>query len=142
MVRVAVLGPLVVDGGSGVSLRPRERAVLAALVLGDGRGVSSERLADALWVDGVPSTWPKQIQASIGLIRRRLGTGAVATLPDGYQLTLGPDDVDVRRFEQLVERGRALVRSGEPDRAAATFDPRSGCGAAGPSRRSSAGRPP
>ena len=122
MVRVAVLGPLVVDGGAGVSLRPRERAVLAALVLGDGRGVPSERLADALWVDDAPSTWPKQIQASIGLIRRRLGTGAVATLPDGYQLTLGPDDVDVRRFEQLVERGRALVRSGEPDRAAATFD--------------------
>ena len=119
---VAVLGPVVVDAGAGVSLRPRERAVLAALVLGDGRGVASERLADALWVDDVPSTWPKQIQASIGLIRRGLGTGSVATLPDGYQLTLGPDDVDVSRFEQLVERGRALVRSGEPDRAAATFD--------------------
>lgn len=122
MVRVAVLGPVVVDAGTGASLRPRERAVLAALILGNGHGIASERLADALWVDDVPSTWPKQIQASIGLIRRRLGTGAVATLSDGYRLTLGPEDVDMFRFEALVERSRALARCGEPDRAAATFD--------------------
>ena len=122
MVHVGVLGPVVVDGGAGVRLRPRERLVLGALVLGDGRGVPSDRLADALWPDDVPSTWPKQIQASIGLIRKGLGHDAVATLRDGYRLTLGPNDVDMCRFEQLVERGRALARSGEPDRAAATFD--------------------
>ena len=59
----------------------------------------------------------------------------------GYRLTLTGDDLDACRFEQLVERGRALAATGEPDRAATTFESSAGA-VAGQirSRTSSGGR--
>ena len=42
----------------------------------------------------------------------------IRTSPQGYALTLPADDVDARRFERLVGRGRELLALGEPDRAA------------------------
>ncbi len=64
---VWVLGPLLTDGGP---LSPRERSVLSALILRAGFPVSADELADAVWGDEPPGTWPKQLQASIGRLRR------------------------------------------------------------------------
>lgn len=54
-------------------------------------------------------------------LRRALGRDAVQTTTGGYRLVLGDDEIDVRRFELLVERGRRLAAGGEPDRAATVF---------------------
>ncbi|WP_225753428.1 BTAD domain-containing putative transcriptional regulator [Actinotalea sp. Marseille-Q4924] len=116
---IQVLGPLRVAGVA--SLSPRERALLAVLVLRAGMSVRADELADALWGDQPPVTWPKQVQASVGRIRRVLGTGRVVTTPAGYRLVLDADAVDARRFEDAVRRGRLHAASGENDRAVVAF---------------------
>jgi WD40 repeat protein/DNA-binding SARP family transcriptional activator len=118
-VGVNVLGPVEIDGGP--SLEPRDRAVLAVLCIRRGHVVTSAQIADALWGEAPPASWPKQVQIRIGRIRRALGSTAIETTGGGYRLTLDDDDLDVRRFELLVERGRALSVADEPDRAAATL---------------------
>ncbi|MGH9136952.1 MAG: BTAD domain-containing putative transcriptional regulator, partial [Acidimicrobiales bacterium] len=116
---VLVLGPVAVEGDGG--LRPRDRALLAALVVERGRPMRADQLADALWGEQPPSTWPKQVQACIGRLRKALGPAAIETTGGGYRLTLSGDDLDVDRFEALVTRGRDLAATAEPDRAASTF---------------------
>jgi WD40 repeat protein/DNA-binding SARP family transcriptional activator len=118
-VGVNLLGPVEVEGGS--SLEPRDRAVLAVLAIRRGQVVTPAQIADALWRDSPPGSWPKQVQICVGRIRRVLGATAVETSGGGYRLALDDDEIDARRFELLVERGRTLTASGEPDRAAATF---------------------
>jgi WD40 repeat protein/DNA-binding SARP family transcriptional activator len=116
-VAIAVLGPVVVEGDAAI-LGPRDRVVLAALALHPGETVSAERLADALWGDGPPATWPKVIYGCVGRLRKVLGAAAIETARQGYRLVLPVEDVDAQRFERLVGRGRELLTLGEPDRAA------------------------
>lgn len=113
---VAVLGPLTVDGDDA-ALGPRDRVVLAALAVRPGETLSAERLADALWGETPPTTWPKVVQGCIVRIRKVLGPDAVATSGHGYRLTVGADGVDAVRFQRLVGRGRELLAVGEPERA-------------------------
>ena len=66
-----MLGDLTIDGGR---LSPKERSLLAALVLRAGNVVTPPELADAVWGDEPPGTWPKQVQAFVVRIRRALGS--------------------------------------------------------------------
>jgi WD40 repeat protein/DNA-binding SARP family transcriptional activator len=122
-VGVKVLGRLQVDsvGGNGAVLGPRDRVVLEALALGRGEVVPNDRLADALWGEDAPATWPKVVQGCVMRLRKALGPGAVETAAGGYRLAIAGDDLDSIVFEQLVERGRALAATGEAERAAVTF---------------------
>ncbi|MET0955326.1 MAG: BTAD domain-containing putative transcriptional regulator, partial [Cryobacterium sp.] len=115
---IGFLGPLRVDGGG--SMRPRTRTVLAALGVERGEVVSPDRLAEAVWGDEPPISWPKQVQICVWDLRRVLGADAVQTAAGGYRLMAG-DDLDVEYFEVLLGRGRDLAMIGEPDRAASTF---------------------
>ena len=115
---IGFLGPLRVD--SGASMRPRTRTVLAALAVERGEVVSPDRLAQAVWGDDPPSSWPKQVQICVWDLRRVLGADAVQTATGGYRLVAG-DELDVEYFEALLGRGRELAAIGEPDRAASTF---------------------
>jgi WD40 repeat protein/DNA-binding SARP family transcriptional activator len=117
VVGIAVLGPLSVDN-DGVALGPRDRVVLAALALQPGEAVSAERLADALWGETPPPSWPKVIQGCVVRLRKSLGARAIATTRQGYRLDLPGDEVDAQRFVRLVGRGRELLALGEPERAA------------------------
>ena len=116
-VLVSLLGPLQVDGADRLS--PRDRVVLSALAVHSGDVLSADRLADALWGEDPPPSWPKVVQGSVARLRRALGRAAVETTSGGYRLTLAEDEVDVRRFEALVEQARTLTLAGEHDRAAA-----------------------
>ncbi|MFE5672045.1 BTAD domain-containing putative transcriptional regulator [Agromyces sp. NPDC056523] len=100
---VGVFGPLSLDGAS---LSPRERAVLSALVLRAGRPVTTDELAEALWSDGLPDTWTKQLQASIGRVRAAIGRDAIETTPGAYRLRIDPDTVDTERFERFASSAR------------------------------------
>ena len=101
---VVVFGPLTLEG---VTLSPRERAVLSALVLRADRPVTTDELADALWGDDSPRTWPKQLQASIGRVRAAIGRDAITTSPGAYTLRIDPDTVDAERFERFAASARA-----------------------------------
>jgi WD40 repeat protein/DNA-binding SARP family transcriptional activator len=117
VVGIAVLGPLSVEG-DGAVLGPRDRVVLAALSVRPGEVVSAERLADALWAEGPPASWPKVVQGCVVRLRKSLGAPAIETTRQGYRLALPVDEVDARRFERLVDRARELLTLGEPERAA------------------------
>ena len=105
-VEIRILGDLSIDGGP---LSPKERSLLAALVLRAGMVVTPSELADAVWWDVLPTTWPKQVQASIGHIRRALGPGSIITSRAGYRLGLPSDAVDATRY-RAAHRDRARAR--------------------------------
>jgi DNA-binding SARP family transcriptional activator/WD40 repeat protein/energy-coupling factor transporter ATP-binding protein EcfA2 len=118
---IGILGPLSVDDRTG-GLSPRDRVVLAALVLGRGRAVPSATLAEALWGDERPPTAAKIVQNCVARLRKALGAGAIETVPGGYRLSLGASDLDVARFERSVERARELLALDEADRAVFMVD--------------------
>jgi predicted ATPase/DNA-binding SARP family transcriptional activator len=111
------------DGDVALAVRgAKQRALLALLALHRGEPVSTDRLIDVLWGDGLAANPVNALQAQIGQLRRALGTGAIVTTEAGYALAVGPDDVDVIRFEQLVARGQRLAEAGEMARASAVLD--------------------
>jgi len=116
-VGIDLLGPL----DAGVPLEPRDRVALSALALRRGLLVAPDELAEALWGETLPATWPKQVQICVGRLRKALGADAIETLPGGYRLALAADELDTERFERLAERGRTLRATGEPVRAAVTY---------------------
>lgn len=116
---ITVLGELRLDGEA---LSPRERVVLATLVVRAGRAVSPHELADAYWGESPPATWPKQVQAAVGRLRRRLGPSSIITGPGGYTLAADPESVDAGRFERLATAGRLHLMAGEPGRAVAALE--------------------
>ena len=110
-VRVRVLGRLAIDGGRHPS--PRDATVLAALVVHQGRTVPVEVLADAVWGASVPASWRKVLQGAVLRLRQHLGTGAIATEPNGYRLALGRDEVDAWAFEDGVARAESVLAGGD-----------------------------
>ena len=117
---IGLLGPTRIDGEG--TLEPRDRVALAVLTVHPGQVVPPDRFADALWGEAPPRSWQKQVQICIGRLRKRLGAGAIETVPGGYRLALDGESLDSFRFERLIERARALAATGEADRAASTYD--------------------
>jgi DNA-binding SARP family transcriptional activator/WD40 repeat protein len=118
-VGVKVLGPAQIEGAA--ALATRDRRVLAALVVSDGRVCPAERLADALYGDAPPSTWRKVVQGSIVRLRKLLGAAAIDTSAAGYRLTLAVDEIDARSFEQQVDHAEELMAVGDAERAASAL---------------------
>lgn len=119
--RVGVLGPLQVErDGAQVSLRPRERQLLAALALDPERGWSIDDLIGAIWSDEVPATAAKALHNHIARTRRTLGAEIVSTVDGGY--TLGGDvAIDARLAEADYERGLSALVGRRPDHALERF---------------------
>lgn len=113
---ITVLGPLEVDGRAD-GLGPRDRVVLSALVVRAGGPVSAEVLADALWAERPPTTWPKVVQGCVVRLRKRLGAAAIESGPFGYRLALSDDELDFRLFERALERAREALAGGDSARA-------------------------
>ena len=74
---------------------PRQRAIMAMLLLEANHIVPVNRLVDAVWDDDPPVTAKSQIQICVSALRRLLddGSGApvIMTRPSGYLLR-APDD--------------------------------------------------
>ena len=92
---------------------PKQRALLAVLVLRRGEVVSSDRLIDAVWGERAPASAVKIVQGYVSQLRRALGEGVLVTRGHGYLLATESCAVDVDRFEGLVGEGRRLLRSGD-----------------------------
>lgn len=112
---IDVLGPVRVESAS---LHPRERAVLAALVVRRGIPLAPEDLAEAIWAGAErPATWNKQVQQAVARLRKALGADHIATTAAGYHLDADPDEIDAVRFESLIAQARRHHLDGEPGRA-------------------------
>jgi YVTN family beta-propeller protein len=112
-----ILGPLevIVDGHDVTPARPKQRALLALLVLRANEVVGSEELVDALWGDPPPETALTALHGLVSALRKSLGPEVIETRSPGYVVRLEPDQVDLRRFERLVEEAHA---AGDPARTA------------------------
>jgi DNA-binding SARP family transcriptional activator len=111
-----ILGPLEVEvDGRPVALGgPKQRTLLALLLLSPNRAVSVDRLADALWAGEPPVAAANALQYHVSRLRKSLGEGAVIlTKEPGYLIRLDPEHLDLLRFERLV----AEADGAEPDRA-------------------------
>jgi DNA-binding SARP family transcriptional activator len=93
--------------------RPRQRTVLAYLLLNRRRVAATERLIEAVWADRPPGTARAQIQTDIAALRRQLGPGLdLSSVSGGYHLDLDPDQLDLDLFQQHVEAARTLADTG------------------------------
>jgi DNA-binding SARP family transcriptional activator len=105
-----LLGPLEVRSqGRALALGgPKQRAVLAMLLLQPGEVVSTDRLIDELWGERPPKTVDAYIQNCISRLRGALGREVIETRRPGYVLQVDPSSIDAVRFERAVEAARAL----------------------------------
>ncbi|SCG48928.1 AfsR/SARP family transcriptional regulator [Micromonospora halophytica] len=99
---------------------PRQRAVLAALLLHANRVTPVDDIVDLLWGDQPPRTARKNVQLHVWRLRQLVGD-RLASDPPGYRLTVAPAELDVSRFDALLESGRAALRSGLAEKAAAHY---------------------
>ena len=118
---VGLLGPLEVRDESGQAIEvagTRLRSVLTRLALDAGRPVPVSVLVDAVWGEQPPSDEGNALQTLMSRLRRAIGAAAtVAQGPSGYRLDIGPDDVDVTRFEAFASQGATALRAGDAERA-------------------------
>jgi len=100
-----ILGPLeVVEDGRPIALGgPKQRALLALLLLTPNRPVSVDRLVDALWSGEPPTTAANALQYHVSRLRKTLGDGAaIVTREPGYLIQVAANQLDLLRFERLV----------------------------------------
>jgi DNA-binding SARP family transcriptional activator len=86
---------------------PKQRALLALLLLEAGRAVSTDRLIDALWGEHPPRTAPTSLQNLVSQLRKLLGAELLVTKPPGYLLRIDPSQLDVNRAQTLLEEAKA-----------------------------------
>jgi len=105
-----LLGPLEVRVGEEAAALggPRQRAVLAVLLLRAGEVVSQDTLIDQVWGERPPSAAAAQVHNCVARLRRSLGADVLVRRPPGYVLHARPEEIDGRRFEHAVAAARAL----------------------------------
>ncbi len=118
-----VLGPLeVLEEGRPIPLGgPKQRLVLAHLILNADRVVPIEQLIDDLWDDDPPESARNSIQSYISHLRAALGAERIEGKAPGYVLRAEPDEVDSLRFERLLRRARRHVGI-DPAQAVVAFE--------------------
>jgi class 3 adenylate cyclase len=118
-----ILGPLELrDGEREVQLRGgKQRALLALLLVNANRTLAINRIVDELWGDDVPESAQKMVQIYVSKLRKALPPGTLHTRPPGYSLELGPDELDLHRFERLVAEARVHLDAGRAADASAAF---------------------
>jgi DNA-binding SARP family transcriptional activator/basic membrane lipoprotein Med (substrate-binding protein (PBP1-ABC) superfamily) len=118
-VRFRLFGSMGVDSAmESVDLGPpKQRAVLAVLLLHANEIVPTDRIIDLVWGESPPRTAEHSVQIYISNLRKLLSDGEqpdlIETRPPGYLLNVSPDAVDALRFERLVREGVAAVRAGD-----------------------------
>src|SRR5919198_1534769 len=111
VVEFLVLGPLEVhDGDRPVAVGTvKARTLLVALLLRANRVVATDELVEQIWGDAPPANPRSTLQTSVQRLRRALGDDAarlIQTCPDGYRIGLGPKQLDLLLFRELVEDAR------------------------------------
>jgi WD40 repeat protein/DNA-binding SARP family transcriptional activator/serine/threonine protein kinase len=118
-VQFQLLGPLEVTiGGERVSLGgPKQRLVLAHLLIRPNQIVSTELLIDEIWGEEPPDAARGSLQSYVSHLRKALGAERLEGRAPGYVLRVPAADIDAARFESLVTQARRRLRT-DPSAAA------------------------
>jgi predicted ATPase/DNA-binding SARP family transcriptional activator len=124
VVSFGILGPLElrVGGTSQPVGGPKQRALLALLLLRANEVVPRDELVEELWAGEPPSTAVNALQGYIKDLRRAFGAveaegfGAdrLVTRAPGYLLRVEPAERDLDVFERLASEARRDLRDGSP----------------------------
>jgi predicted ATPase/DNA-binding SARP family transcriptional activator/class 3 adenylate cyclase len=127
-VEFRILGPLEVwaEGRQLPLGGAKQRTLLALLLLHAGKVVTIDRLLEELWAGDPPKAAANALWVYVAGLRKALEPGrakgapstVLLTRPRGYLLRVGPDELDVERFEGLLEQGRQALAAGAPQEAA------------------------
>jgi DNA-binding SARP family transcriptional activator len=122
-----ILGPIEMLGASGtVRLGgPKQRGVLAILLLRANQVVPVDEIASELYGDDVPATAVAQVRDHVSQLRKLLaedeldakGTPLETRAP-GYLFRLEPDQLDAARFERRTSQAAGALARGEAGLAA------------------------
>jgi predicted ATPase/DNA-binding SARP family transcriptional activator len=118
-VEFRILGPVEAraDGGPVGLGRPKQRALLAALLLRAGAAIPRDALVDALWGEAPPASAVQSLQVYVHGLRKALGAERIETRGTSYRVVLEPGELDLERFEALVSRAGRDLDAARPDSA-------------------------
>ena len=91
---------------------PKQRALLAVLLVHRGEPVSRDRLIDEIWGEQPPASANKIVQGYVSNLRKVLGGGFLVSRGRGYSLQVDPGQLDADRFEALVAEARTASQRG------------------------------
>ena len=134
MLEFRILGPLeVVEGDQPVVLGgPKQRALLAVLLLDRNQVVSNDQLVDALWGEHPPPSAATTVRVYVSNLRKTLGGEVLLTSAGGYVVSVGAGQVDADRFEALTSDARVALGEGDAVRAQALLERALGLWRGGP----------
>ena len=118
-----ILGPVEAhDGGRRLAIGgPKQRALLAVLLLARTAPVTRDRLIEALWGERPPATVSHTLDAYLSRLRKLVGADRLTRSSGGYVLRVDPGELDLDVFEELTARGRDLLADGRSSEAADTL---------------------
>ncbi len=120
-----MLGPLEVRRGAEVLAvpAPKQRALLALLLMHRNRVVTSDQIIEELWGDDPPRGGARTLRFHVSKLRDALepdrSSGqatAIKTQPPGYLLEVGEGQLDVLDVEAALAEARAVLAA-DPERA-------------------------
>ncbi|MFF9479888.1 BTAD domain-containing putative transcriptional regulator [Streptomyces sp. NPDC014733] len=122
--RYEILGSLrVIDDLAVVPVSaPKMQVLLAALLIRANRVVPRDELTNEIWGSAPPRRATASLHVHVSQLRKiltrpgRSGTPIATTAP-GYVLRLAPGELDLHRFQCLLQDGRRAARSGNHERA-------------------------
>ncbi|MEN8235460.1 MAG: BTAD domain-containing putative transcriptional regulator [Actinomycetota bacterium] len=106
----------VLHDGAPVELgAPKQRAVLAVLLLHPNTVVSTDRLIESVWGEDAPRTAGHSIQIYVSEMRKAFDPDGevLITRRPGYELRVDSESIDARRFERLIKDASAAQDGGD-----------------------------
>jgi ABC-type transport system substrate-binding protein/DNA-binding SARP family transcriptional activator len=115
-----VLGPVLVrrDGRDEPLGGPKQRSLLAMLLLRANEVAARDRLIDGLWGERPPPTAAHTLDNYVSRLRKVVGDDRLERRPPGYVLRVEAGELDLDRFEQALRRGREELAHDRPVEAA------------------------
>jgi len=98
----------------------KQRVLLAVLLLHSNHVVPADVLVEALWGSEPPPSARAAMRNYVKRLRKVLGDtdhDLIRSVPGGYLIRVGADDLDVTRFEELERAGRQAAAAGDWERA-------------------------
>jgi predicted ATPase/DNA-binding SARP family transcriptional activator len=120
--RIEVDGAVRADAGVGGKLGPLGRMALAYLITERARRIPRDELADVLWGEEPPPTWPAALRGVVARVRGALEAAGLETTvasEDGCYFLSGAAsiEVDVEAAPAALDLARSALRAGDASRA-------------------------
>jgi predicted ATPase/DNA-binding SARP family transcriptional activator len=113
-----ILGPLRVADGPAPG-GPKQRALLALLLLHANAVLSRDRIVEDLWDGAPPESAPHAVEVYVSRLRRAVAPARITSESGGYRLAVDPGQIDAIVFERAVAAGRDALAAGDLIAAAA-----------------------